>query len=476
MGVKIVFKRWQNAAEIVKVTEGMEKLADKYLEVAASGKSEDKMQARKLWQQISEKYWDLLYALVDAQTESFPAALSFDEEERLFIDFGFLNDQITPRNKKFDTKQALNSKAVQGVFYYQTFTDFIAESWAMITSQPVPDPVCGVSPEARTADLEQQLQQLQDKRNEELRRILSRANNMSSAELDEAIGDMERYLLTATKVAMRVKEYREAKDEAKQAMSQDRFRYNEAERAMFVQLSIAQRDEEDPLGLPELEMFTALHESTKTMAKKIIYNSQDPEKTARRAKRIADACAQFSQQMMRRELKNMLIKKKEYMAVPAKVARCEQSLLSPQEPEPVLYADASRMLEEFCNSDMDMLAVPRIRMYGIPRVIFIPGQGLGTYDWADHTILLPEFPTTSVEKSLTYALATFRWDSDEDRLLKNTYEHIKDNKGKSILEMATSFYKDYFQWMTKEVKGYRVLPRETHKTFLQMFAPRKQED
>jgi hypothetical protein len=42
--------------------------------------------------------------------------------------------------------------------------------------------------------------------------------------------------------------------------------------------------------------------------------------------------------------------------------------------------------------------------------------------------------------------------------------------------MAASFYKDYFLWMTKEKEGYRILPSNTHKTFLQMFAPRKQAE
>ena len=41
--------------------------------------------------------------------------------------------------------------------------------------------------------------------------------------------------------------------------------------------------------------------------------------------------------------------------------------------------------------------------------------------------------------------------------------------------MAASFCKDYFLWMTKEKKGYRILPRGTHKVFIQMFAPRKEE-
>jgi hypothetical protein len=413
---------------------------------------------------------------VDAQTEPFPASLTFDEEERLFIDFGFLNDTITPRNKKFDITSALNSKCVWGVFQYTAFSDFIVECWAMITRQIIPDAVCGVSTEDRIKGLEAELLALQEKRDGELRKSLSRANNLSQAELEDVIADLTRPLISATKVSMRIKEFREAKDDVKQAMSQDRFRYNEAERLMNTQLSIAQKDEMDPLGLPEFEEFLTLHESTKMLARKIVYSQQEADKIQRKAKKIADVCAQYSQQMMRKELKNMLTKKREYMGVPAKVARCEQSLLCPQDSEPMLYETASRLMEEMSASDIDMFTVPRIRMYGIPHVIFIPGQGLGTYDWADHTILLPAFPTTSAEKALSYGLGTFRWDSDEDRILKNAYENIKDNKGKSILEMASSFYKDYFLWLTKEKKGYRILPRDTHKSFLQMFASRKQEE
>ncbi len=95
-------------------------------------------------------------------------------------------------------------------------------------------------------------------------------------------------------------------------------------------------------------------------------------------------------------------------------------------------------------------------MYGIPRVIVVPGQGYGTYDWSDHTMLLPAFPLNNLpEKAAAYALGTFRWDSDEDRVIKNSYELIKENRGKSILDLSSSFYRDYFLWLTKEKKGYR---------------------
>ena len=137
MGEKIEFKRWKDTPEVVSVTGEIVKIGDKYLQYASSDKNEDKTQARKTWQQLSAKYWDLLLAIVDAQTESFPDVLTFDDEERLLIDFGFLNDALTPRNKKFEPDLVLQSKTAAGVFQYQAFSDFIAECWAAITRQDV---------------------------------------------------------------------------------------------------------------------------------------------------------------------------------------------------------------------------------------------------------------------------------------------------------------------------------------------------
>ncbi|MBR0070146.1 MAG: hypothetical protein IJP97_06590, partial [Synergistaceae bacterium] len=185
--------------------------------------------------------------------------------------------------------------------------------------------------------------------------------------------------------------------------------------------------------------------------------------------------AEMSPQMRRGELKNMLVKKRDYLTVPAKNARADTSLICQPESNPIDYAANYAILESMCRMDIDMFNVPRVRMYGIPRAIFVPGQGLGTYDWSDHTILIPAFPIGGEDKSVSYAVGTFRWDSDENRRLKTPYENIKENKKKSLLALAQSFYKDYSLWMTKEKKGYRILPGETHKAFVDMFRPRPEE-
>ena len=69
--------------------------------------------------------------------------------------------------------------------------------------------------------------------------------------------------------------------------------------------------------------------------------------------------------MKRRELKNMVMKKREYVAVPAKTARCDTSLLCPSDAAPTLWANTASLMDAMCDQDMDMFAVPRVRMYGV---------------------------------------------------------------------------------------------------------------
>ena len=294
--------------------------------------------------------------------------------------------------------------------------------------------------------------------------------------------EMDKCLLTAMKVVMRVPEYRDAKEKEHQAMAQDRAAYFDAEKTMLLTLSSARNNEENPLLQPDLEHAIEVHERTKVLAKKILYCQSSERKKARRAQKAAETKSGANTVTGKRaELKEILTKKREHLTVPGKTARCDTGPFAPASDLPIDFQKASAELESMSAMDMEMFNVARVRMYGIPRVIFVPAQGLGTYDWADHTLLIPVYPyggsagADTASKAIAYALAAFRWDSDEDRHLKNPYEQIKENRKKSLIALATSFYKDYATWMTKEKKGYRILPRETHKVFSQMLAAKAEE-
>lgn len=467
------FKRWQNVPEVQDAATKLAESARKYAALLAENTTDSKSQAQKLWVAMSSSYWDILFALLDAQTKSMPATLTFDPEERLFIDLGCLPGIIN-LSAKFDAKAWLATKCAGDIFPVMTFTDYIAECWAAVTGNTAPTPVIGMTLNDRISTLNEALFTAQGKRDSFIKAIAPKYP--TNLNLNQSLQTMDEFLISAMKVNMRVPEYREGDEATRQKLAQQRKAYNDAENGIMLFISSAQKNEANPLAIPLVEKFMAMHDKTKIIAREILYSQIDSVKIARRMKKITDACAQMTDQMKRSEFRTMIVKKREYLTVPAKNARCDTSLLAQPDSMPIDYAKDFEIVREFTAMDIEMFNVPRVRMYGIPRVIFVPGQGLGTYDWSDHTILIPSFPVGGNDKSVSYALGTFRWDSDEDRKLKTPYEQqIKENRKKSLLALAASFYKDYSLWLTKEKRGYRILPRETHKVFVSMFTAKSDD-
>ena len=456
----MAFKRWQNIPEVQDEAAKLDSNARKYFSLLSTGKTDDKIAAQKLWGIMSSSYWDILFAIVDAQTKANPAQLAFDAEERLFINTGYVHGVLSLA-KTFDPRAFLSAKCSAGVFPVMAFSDYIAETWAAITGNNPPEPSIGISQEARTSQLADSLAQAQSARDRELSGILN------AASLSQA---MNANIIPFMKVNMRVPEYREGTESFRQELAQKRKAFLDAEAAMLLEINSAQKKEDNPLPAPRAAKFLQLHELTRTLAREVLYSQMDAAKSARRMKKITDECSAMSPKMKQSYLRELLVKKREYLTVPGKNARADTSLLCPPDAMPIDCPKNYAILENIARMDIAMFNVPRVRMYGIPRAIFVPGQGLGTYDWQDNSLLLPVFPIGGEDKSVSYALAAYRWDSDEDRKVKNPYEQLKENRKKAMLALAASFYKDYSLWMTKEKQGYRILPSETHKVFVQVFS------
>ncbi|MCR5347284.1 MAG: hypothetical protein K6E38_05845 [Fretibacterium sp.] len=481
----VLFPRWKMVPAVQQNVRKLKELTEKHTQLMSSKNADDRVLGKKIWVSMSNCYWDILFAILNALTEPhmgiLPMTLAFEKTERLFIDFGVLADGTLPFHKDFDADAVLNIQSKGGAFHYLSFTDFIAECWSMIVGSPPPEPMAGPSADARVGILQGQFDEAQKYRDAVLRRIGSEFLSNSSLDISKLIQDLDDCLLPAMKVYTRVPEYREAEESERRQMNQERIIYQEAEKNLLLMLSLVQKQEVNPLPAAKADSLLGLHEKTKVLAKKLLYCRNDAKKIARRANKITETCAEYSPQMKRAELRSMLLKKKEYFTVPAKSARCDESPFCPSNGLPINYQVAAEEIEAISAMDMDMFGVPRIRMYGIPRVVFMPGQGFGTYDWSDNTLLLPAFPidggdTIHEEKAICYALATFRWDSDEDRSLKNPYQQIKENRKKSLVDLSASFYRDYYLWASKEKKGYRILSRDTSQVFNQILAPRLESD
>jgi hypothetical protein len=213
----------------------------------------------------------------------------------------------------------------------------------------------------------------------------------------------------------------------------------------------------------------SLHDRTKFLAGLIVHVTNETERWKTRVEMARKKFKGQGVPALKLELREGINHKKDFMSLAARTARVDTSPLCQNKNKPISMARAGEIMMDLTPLDPDMLRASRIRMYGIPRVILVPGQGLGVYDWEDNSLIIPIFGAVSDVKDFCFALASFRWDNDEDRTLKDTYSLLKANKGKGIRALQEAFMNDYFLWISKERKGYRILPRDVSKWFKTFF-------
>ena len=213
----------------------------------------------------------------------------------------------------------------------------------------------------------------------------------------------------------------------------------------------------------------SLHDRTKFLAGLIVHVTNEAERWKTRTRMAENKYKGQGTPALKMELREGLNHKKDFMMLAARTGRVDTSPLCQNKSTPISFKRAGEIMMDLTPLDPDMLRASRIRMYGIPRVILVPGQGLGVYDWEDNSLIIPIFDVTSDVKDFCFALASFRWDNDEDRTLKDTYALLKQNKGKGIRALQEAFMNDYFLWISKERKGYRILPKDVSKWFKTFF-------
>lgn len=226
-------------------------------------------------------------------------------------------------------------------------------------------------------------------------------------------------------------------------------------------------------NLKIIQNVISLHDKTKFLAGLIVHVSNETERWKTRASVAANKFKGQGIPALKMELREGINKKREFMQLAARSGRVDVSPLCRSNGTPIPFSRAGEIMMDLTPLDPEMLRASRIRMYGIPRVILVPGQGLGVYDWTDNSLIVPIFPVTSDIKGFCFALGGFRWDNDEDRTLKDSYALLKANKKKGIRAMQESFYNDYFLWISKERKGYRILPKDVSKWFGAFFKQKK---
>lgn len=451
-GIKVL------CAEYLRDTEAYRKIGDVQ-------DREERVELRKLWTAMSDRYWVLLKSILMVMAKEGPEALSFGPKERLLLDGGFLSPGVTSFNEALPTW--LSQDRPQDMFQYMTFTEYWQDFYAGLYNKEKRSGIDVFGD--RMKDYKASTDTAMKRASLSLKTILPQVPDCTKEKAEELVGKLEKNLEPFLERHMRTRKFREMEkkqcDETIERSNFFSFARNEVE-SLITKASKTI----DGFGDDERRRFKGLVDDVVFFGSVYIHIRNEADRWDRTRDRNAAKFATESEGDRLVRLEEAIKGKGEMAGQMARIARTDTSPLCQQSVQkPMTFQEVSEILKRLVHLDEDMLRVPRVRMYGIPRVVIVPGQGYGAYDWTDNSFIMPLFPSHSAEKAVAYSLASFRWDADEDREFKNTYELLKENKGKSIKGLASSFSNDYYLWLTKERYGFRVLPREVRDWFKTKF-------
>ncbi len=429
---------------------------------------------------ISNLYWDICVAvssktLYVEKTQDEPIDLSkmifplptFTLEEKLFINFGYTGFS-EEENLKEKLEILISQKAPLDGFCYMWFTDYIRQRFALYFN-PEEDPKIEASytNEEKLWILETKLPDILEKRRE-LEEKLPLASPIQKEQLINAIKKMEKTLFSYIEVTERTRRLRLATFEELHKLNEEHSTYKSAESQVQKIHEEALKQSEEAKAI--LKAIEALNEKIIQIATIIVELKNGLERDRQRRENLLEKLKNKSFAERKDMLKNDIMSKKRFITMAARRSR--------QFPTPILlnsvnlitWNDIAATLNNFITKDPELLKLPRTRVNGRPTVILTPGVGNGIYEWESHSLIIPTIAPEGPLKSVAYALASYRWDADEEGNMRFSYESLKQNKGLSIFNLQKNFCQDYFLWITKEKEGYRILPKEVHNWFKWKFS------
>ena len=433
-----------------------------------SADPEVRKERRAIWERTSSSYWILAWEVLESRSKGSgraPEFLDFAPEERLLLDAAV----IDPRLASFNGEDLLASAEVPAPldrYQYYRFSDLMAEAFALLFEKDLPRPRGGMGLDEKIAHLERRLEGLTRRRGGMQKALLRHVSFGGLEEAEKDLREMEKRLMDQVEVDQRVQHFRFAEDAAQIRMRESKALYDRT-RQHLIDLLEPLRDGLGAMGFSgEFDQFLALTPETEEVAHLLVHCREEARRLKDKRDRLAEKYKGKSDAERRLELQDNFKRKRMFVEMGARRSRLHPSALYADSfTPPITFSEISRHLATFSSLDPGLFSSRRFRVHGYPRIGIMPGRGNGVYDWEDHALLFPLFPASTPERSVAQALGLLRWDADDDRDLKDTYGALKDNRGKSIVGLQEDFCKEYLVWLTKESKGYRVLPKESYNWF-----------
>lgn len=430
--------------------------------------SESRKERRLLGDRLYQAYWSVLESLLQYRLRlSVDGPYEPSMEELALFDFGVVDDGLTACPVGMLGEFYSEAHPLDG-FRYGRFSDYLAEEWVLTGKAPFPSPKGG-SGLAEQIDLLQGELLAKRRQRRFVLSLLSKAGaERSVRDVGEPLAYMEEHLLD--RIELRRRTYRvrfaEAREEAR--LDEIRRRWDESRGAWLSSLDRWEGSTVDDM----IRLVRSLREidaDEERAADLLVHLKEEERRRLYRRDRLQEKHPFADSTARRLFLGDALRRKREFLSMAAKRAKVERSAFFRGPRGLARWSEIASALAFLMGHDGGIVETLRVRIHGLPRIVTFPGMGNAAYDWEDHSLLVPLYPPKGVDVSLAWGMALFRWDADDDRELKDSYGLLKLNKGKSISALQESFCEDYQTWMTREVRGYRVLPGEVFRWFSQRF-------
>ena len=152
------------------------------------------------------------------------------------------------------------------------------------------------------------------------------------------------------------------------------------------------------------------------------------------------------------------------------------SILKPGD-QPFTLKQMCDCFDRIFEFDPELFNNDRVKIFGRPSALIVPGNGNAVYDWKNNQFIIPLVPPGGdFIGSVATGVIEYRIDVDEEKTMMGSYQRLPENKLiRSIVTLRQNLTKDYKKWMTAEYIGFRVLGKRTRDWFERHIAPKKNE-
>jgi len=411
----------------------------------------DKKFQREAKDKLTNAFWELVNYIVLTKAALGMPTLNFTLAEELLLNFGFLDKSMLPANARIiDTIIAENKRiALIGPFRMYRFTDWLVERYHILFNKPG-GPMRGkVLFQTESAKLKVALDKLKKERLEIVKKIQQKSDELKG--LRNFVMEYDDFLRNVFKITLKPKLTVADENELKKTAD---------ERKKFVQSYETYQKKIEALDEDLAEEYKHIQHKIKTTLSDLIevdieagiYVNIETRALMQGALKKA-ALPPLSQ--LEEELREF----RSNSSGAAKKARADTCPVILSEKQIITKAEAVDLINRVRMVDTEAFKTSLAKRTGKPGIIFVPGTGDGMFHYENNVFIVPLTPPKTATHSILSSVVQYRWENDEDRTLRDSYQQLKPYKNLNILELRKALLNDYVLWVTKEALGYRVLDK-----------------